>query len=431
MSGPVGFLGLSHLGTVSSIAWASLGVEVVGVDVDPSPVALLGDGRLPVHEPDLAPLFAAAGPRMRFTTDPARLADCPLVIVARDVPTDDGNRSDTSAVNVLLEAALPHLANGVTVVLMSQVPPGFTRAQAARIRRQRPALDVHLYYWVETLIFGRAVERCLRPERIMLGCADPAAPAPEVLEAALRRFGCPVLRMGYESAELTKTAINLYLCGAVTYANTLSDLCEAVGANWTEMMPALRLDQRIGPAAYIRPGLGLAGGNLERDLVTLRDLCRARGVDGAFVEMLIEYNDRRRGWVARQLEEHVFSTIDHPTVAVWGLAYKKNTRSTKNSMALQVIGELRGRADVRAWDPLVKATDVDLDAKMVADRDEALVGADCLLVLTDWDEFATPSADALATMRRRVLIDCVGVIDPRQARVSGVRLVTMGRPVVS
>ena len=80
--------------------------------------------------------------------------------------------------------------------------------------------------------------------------------------------------MGFESAELTKTAINIYLIGSVTYANALADLCEAVGADWSEMMPALRLDKRIGPAAYIRPSLGVAGGNLERDLVTLRQLGR-------------------------------------------------------------------------------------------------------------------------------------------------------------
>jgi UDPglucose 6-dehydrogenase len=430
MAGPIGFLGLSHLGTVSSIAWASLGADVLGVDVDPAPVELLSAGRLPVHEPALADLFVEVGPRMRFSTDPAWLADCPLVIVSRDVPTDDRNRSDTSAVHGLLEAALPHLQNGVTVALMSQVPPGYTRAAAERIRRHRPALDVHLYYWVETLIFGRAVERCLRPERIMLGCANPIAPLPAVLEAALQRFGCPVLRMGYESAELTKTAINLYLCGAVTYANTLADLCEAVGANWAEMMPALRLDPRIGPAAYLRPGLGIAGGNLERDLMTLRELCRAGGVDAAFIETLIDYNERRHRWVARKLEEHVFSATDHPTVAVWGLAYKKNTRSTKNSMALQIITGLRGRAEVRAWDPLVRAADVDVDAKIVEDRDEALVGADCLLIVTDWDEFATPAPAALATMRRRVLIDCVGVIDPLGLSAPGTRLVTMGRPVL-
>jgi UDPglucose 6-dehydrogenase len=310
---------------------------------------------------------------------------------------------------------------------MSQVPPGFTRALGERIRRRRPDLGFQLYYWVETLVFGQAVERYLRPERIILGCADPAAARPPALEAGLRRFGCPILPIRYESAELTKTAINLYLGTAVTYANTLADLCEAVGADWTEMMPALRLDRRIGPAAYIRPGLGIAGGNLERDLVTLRELCRAAGVDAAFIDTLIEYNARRYRWVHRQLAEHVFATTPHPLVAVWGLAYKKNTRSTKNSMALRVIRELRGQAEVRAWDPVVTAAEIDAPAKVVTDRDEALAGADCLLILTDWEEFALPSALALASMRRPLVIDCVGVVDETRADLAGVRYIRMGR----
>ena len=176
----------------------------------------------------------------------------------------------------------------------------------------------------------------------------------------------------------------------MTYANTLADLCEAVGANWSEMVPALRLDRRIGPAAYIRPSLGVAGGNLERDLVTLRGLGHQHGVDVAYVDTLLAHNARRYRWVQRQLDRRVLDRDGRAVVAVWGLAYKKNTRSTKNSMALRVIENLRGRAEVRAYDPLVKAPDVNVAATLVESRDAALVGADCLLILTDWDEFASP-----------------------------------------
>lgn len=428
MTVATGFLGLSHLGIVSSIGWASFGEPVVALDLDPAPVQALQRGALPVHEPSLEELFNRARRQLTYSSDPSLLADCALVIVARDVPTDAANASDTSVVLHLVDAAVPHLRQGVTLALMSQVPAGFTRRLAERIRERRPDLAFRLYYWVETLIFGNAVERYLKPERIILGCADPRVPLPVELEAGLRRFDCPVVVMAYESAELTKTAINLYLCAAVTYANTLSDLCERVGANWDEMMPALRLDKRIGPTAYIRPGLGIAGGNLERDMVTLRDLCRAHGVDAAFIETLLEYNARRPQWVHRKLREHLFAEVAHPVIAVWGLAYKKNTRSTKNSMALRVIRELGGRADIRAYDPLVGADEVDLAVKVVADRDEALSGADCLLILTDWDEFAVPSPEALRAMRRPLVIDGVGVVDPARVDLSGVRFVQMGRP---
>ena len=233
--------------------------------------------------------------------------------------------------------------------------------------------------------------------------------------------------MRYESAELTKTAINLYLFGAVTYANTLADLCEEVGADWSEMAPALRLDRRIGARPPIS-GRAWAwrAGNLERDLVTLRALCDAHGVDAAYIETLIQYNARRYRWVHRQLERRVLAETARPVVAVWGLAYKKDTRSTKNSMSLRVIDDLRGRAEIRAYDPLVRASEVDVPVTVLADRDATLAGADCLLILTDWDEFAAPPRDAFKAMRRPLVIDCVGVVDPRRTDLGGVEYVSHG-----
>jgi len=395
--------------------------------VDASAVAMLAGGTLPILEPSLPEAFAEARGRMTFTAEPAALAACPLVVVARDVPTDPGNRADVSPVLTLLDAALPHLTSGVTIAVMSQVPPGFTRALGERIRQRRPDLAFSLYYWVETLVFGNAVERARRPERVILGCADPAAPVASVLADGLRCFACPVLPMRYESAELTKTAINLYLCAAVTYGNTMADLCEAYGADWSEMMPALRLDRRIGPAAYIRPSLGITGGNLERDLVALREASLARGVDGALIETMLGYNERRYGWLSRMLDAHLFSRVPHPVVGVWGLAYKKNTRSTKNSLALRAIDDLAARADVRAWDPVVTADDVRTPAKIVAGPEEAVAGAHALLVMTDWDDFASPAADTFRAMRQPLVIDCVGVLDRRCADAAGLRYVGMGR----
>lgn len=427
-SRPTGFLGLSHLGIISSIGWASLGSQVVAVDLDGDSVATLSRGELPIYEPALHDLFAKTRHRMSFSSDPGALANCRLVIVSRDVPTDSDNHSDASPIFRLVEAVIPHLQCDATLVVLSQVSPGSTRELAEWVRSRRPELDLQIYYWVETLIFGDAVQRFLKPERIIVGCAEPTAPLSFALEEGLRRFNCPILPMAYESAELTKTAINLYLCAAVTYANTLSDLCEALGADWTEMMPALRLDRRIGPAAYIKPGLGIAGGNLERDMVTLQNLCGTNGVDGSFIETLLDHNARRFQWVRRQLEVHLLREVGDPVIAVWGLSYKKNTRSTKNSTALRAVRELRDRAAVRVYDPVVRTGDIDLSLEVAASRDEILTGADCLLVVTDWDEFAVPGAQSLGSMRRPLIIDAVGIVDDKRADLEGVRLVQMGRP---
>ena len=406
--GPTGFAGLSHLGIVSSIAWASFGRPVVGYDTNRQSVEAIQKGAFPVHEPGLPELYNSARSHMRFSYEREALAVCPIVIVALDVPTNADNVADLAPTASLVETIAPILQQGVILVVMSQVPPGFTRGLAARLRELRPELSYTLYYWVETLVFGRAVERALKPERFIVGCADPTQPLAGVFDQGLKAYKCPILTMRYESAELSKTAINLYLAGSVTYANTLADLCLAINADWEEMVPALKLDQRIGPAAYLRPSLGIAGGNLERDLQALKGLCNSYGVDAMYLDAVIGHQTRRYNWLLRMLREHVFRYEAAPRLAIWGLTYKKNTRSVKNSPALRIISDLSRQAQFSAWDPVISAKDVDVTAEMPSARDSVLEGSDGLLILSDWDEFSECDVEPIRKlMRRSVVIDCV------------------------
>jgi UDPglucose 6-dehydrogenase len=425
---PIGTVGLSHLGIVTSAGWASLGLEVVAVDPEPGLAARLAAGQLPIAEPGLPDLLARSRDSIRFSADFAELAACELVVVARDVPTDQHNVADVRPVEALVDAAVPHLRQGVVLVVMSQVSPGFSAALVERIQALRPELRFHLHYLVETLIFGDAVRRCLEPERFIVGCADPSAGVHTKLAAVLGRFGCPILPMRYESAELTKTAINLYLIGSVTYANTLADLCEEIGADWGEIAPALRLDRRIGPHAYLRPGLGVAGGNLERDLVALRGLAAAHDVDATYLDALAEHNAARFDWVRRQLERRVFAEVANPCIAVWGLAYKRDTDSTRNSPALRLMRGLEGRATVRAWDPLVRAVDLSDGACLAESAEAALDGAVCLAIMTDWPHFAEADLSTLRhRMRRPLVVDTVGALTGRLGELNGIEHVAMGR----
>ena len=430
---PTGVIGLSHLGIVYGTAWASFGQPVIAVDTDADAVRRLADGDPIVREPGLPELLERSRPYLSYTTDFSQLAACPLVIVARDVPTNDENQSDISAVERLIDLAIPHLADDATLVVMCQVPPGFNRALGERIRAARPGLRFQNHYWVETLVFGNAVQRAMEPERLILGSADTSVPLPTQFLAGLERFGCPIVRMGYESAELTKTAINIYLIGSVTYANAMADLCEAVGADWSEMTTALRLDRRIGPAAYIRPSLGVAGGNLERDLVTLRHLGAQHDLETPYLDALQVANDGRFDWVHRKLWERLLSRGASGTVALWGLTYKKDTKSTKNSPALRLLSELDPRLAVQAWDPAVgldevRAAGVDVPLTVKLSRDAALDDADCLLIMADWDQFSQADLDAIRTrMRRPLVIDTVGVLQNRRAELSGIEYVAMGQ----
>ena len=415
----VGYVGLTHLGVCSAIAAASKGFETIGFAPDPAAVAGLEAGRLHVVEPGLEQLLSAHRARVSFTSEPSRLASCDLIYVAPDVPTDDRGNSDLSPLTELLDLTFAHARPAATIVILSQVPPGFTRA------RQRPG--IRLFYQVETLIFGRAVERATRPERFIVGCDDPTRPLPEAFARFLQAFGCPVLPMRFESAELTKIAINCCLVASVATANTLAEICEKTGADWSEIVPALRLDARIGPYAYIAPGLGIAGGNLERDLETVAQLGDALGTDVRVVRAWQRNSRYRREWLLRAVHEHVLATRNDPKLVLLGLAYKENTHSTKNSPALALLDALKPFA-VTVYDPVVAPrSEWHPRLSRAVDVLTACEGGDALIISTPWLQFKQlrPS-DIAARLRGRVVIDPFACLDRAKCAAAGLSHVTLG-----
>lgn len=418
----IAFLGMTHLGINHAAAAAALGFSVIGFDPDPAVVASLASGRLPVMEPGLPELLREHVQNLRFSADPTDLADVALCYVAPDVATDDEGRSDLTILRELIALADQHLNPAAVMVVLSQVPPGFTRSL--------PRSTETLFYQVETLIFGRAVERALKPERYILGCADPSAALPPPLQRFLEAFGCPILPMRYESAELTKIAINLFLVSSVSTTNTIAELCERIGADWAEMAPALRLDRRIGPHAYLAPGLGIAGGNLERDLATFTRLASAHGSQSAVVSAWTANSRYRRDWVLARLHEHVFAHKPDAALALLGLAYKENTHSTKNSPALGLLRSL-GPRHVAAYDPAVRASaDMHRGLRQAADALDACRGADVLVVMTPWPAFASLDPALLAeALAGRIVIDPYRVLDPARLAAVGLRSIVLGAPL--
>jgi UDPglucose 6-dehydrogenase len=424
MSVTVGFVGMTHLGLVSATGTCSRGFKTLCVDQDAALVEALQAGRLPVLEPGLDALLAANGARQAFTCDFAELRRCDVVYVAPDVPTDDLGRSDLSGIAALIEATSAQISRDAVLVVLCQVPPGFTRAISFDPQR--------LYYQVETLIFGRAVERAVAPERFIVGCADPAAPLPPAYRTLLEAFGCPVLPMRYESAELAKISINMCLVASIGVANTMAELCEHVGADWQEIVPALRLDRRIGPHAYLAPGLGIAGGNLERDLATVLRLAAEHDTDGGIVAAWLANSRHRRDWALDVARATVLKEVADPLVAVWGLAYKENTASVKNSPSLATLAQM-GNVRLALHDPQVDAaTAGHAKARGAASALDALAGADALMILTPWPEYRDVDPASIAgAMTGRIVIDPYRVLDACEAARAGLRYHALGMPTLA
>lgn len=414
----IGYAGMTHLGINSAVAAADRGFQVVCYDPDPKRIDGLKRRELPVVEKDLPELLEKNYGRFRFTADAHDLASCDVVYIAQDVPTDDFGISDLSRIDMLIRQVDVTMRSDAAMIILSQVPPGFTRGRTSSGRL--------MYYQVETLIFGRAMERARFPERFIVGCAEPRQPLMPAFARFLESFDCPILPMRYESAELAKISINMCLVASVGVANTMAELCEQVDADWSEIVPALKLDRRIGQYSYLAPGLGIAGGNLERDLATVISLSKQYGTDSGIVSAWVDNSRHRKDWAWRTLSKRVLAQNPGAKIAVLGLAYKEDTHSTKNSPSLQLLTHLRDYSVV-VYDPVVTARDSGFSFKATLSAMEAVQGVDVVCIMTPWGEFKklAPS-DLVKAMHGRWLLDPFKVVDGKAARSAGLQYVTLG-----
>ena len=422
MSRPViGFAGMTHLGINSAAAAAGREFETVCFDEDDAVIEKLKSGTPPVMEPGLPELLKQNKQRLNYTAHVQDLKRCSVVYIAADVPTDSQGESDLSGIRALIDTVWSGLGRDAILVILCQVPPGFTRSLAVPEER--------CFYQVETLIFGRAVERAMQPERFIVGCVTPSRPLPQALQIFLSAFGCPILPMRYESAELAKISINCCLVASVTVANTLAELSEHIGADWSEIAPALKLDKRIGPHAYLAPGLGIAGGNLERDLTTILQLSEATGCEAGLIESFVKNSRYRRDWVLRTLHAEVLGTNPGAVIGVLGLAYKENTHSTRNSPSLDLIAHLKSWR-VRVYDPVVPASAAGhANVTGCLSAHDAAQGVDALVVMTPWPEFKTlQPADLARTMAGKTIIDPYRVLAGSACIEAGLDYFTLGVP---
>ncbi len=428
----IGFVGLSHLGIISSIASASKGFDVIAYDPNVDLCNDLNDGKLPIFEPDLDDLLKNNKSNIRFSSNETELNKCELIVFSTDVKTDENNRSDLSSLIALIDGVLEIVRDDTVLVILSQVHPGFTRQLYYKLSATLRKKNIQLYYQVETLVFGRAVERALYPERFIVGCNNPSDAMPAVYKKLLGSFGCPILPMKYESAELAKISINCCLVASVSTANTLAEISEKIGADWSEIIPALKLDKRIGQYSYLEPGLGIAGGNLERDLITITNLSKEFGTDAGVVDAWIANSAYRKEWVFRKLHELVLSKYNDPLVAVWGLAYKINTKSIKNSPSLVLLKNMKN-VNVKAYDPqAILEQSAFSDVTQVSTPLEACKGARALVIMTPWEEFKSIDlSDLKKQLAGNIIIDPYKILNGQLCEKIGFNYITLGRPMES
>jgi UDPglucose 6-dehydrogenase len=432
-------LGTGYLGMTHAACMASEGFDVVGVDIDAEKVARLNAGDVPIFEPGLEELVkdGLSSGRLRFTTsykEAAEFGDVHFVCVGTP-QRRDGHGADLSQVESCVDELAPWLSRPCLIVGKSTVPAGTAVVLAERIASKAPAGEaVELCWNPEFLREGHGVQDTLKPDRLVIGVKSARA------EAVLRTVYAPQLEAGIPlfvtdlaTAELAKVSANAFLATKISFINAVAEVCDAAGADVTQLAEILGADARIG-SAFLQPGLGFGGGCLPKDIRAF--LARAAELGAGEVLNLLREVDAinlgRRTSMVNLACEAAGGSIAGKNVGVLGASFKPGSDDVRDSPALDVAQILHGMgAEVTVYDPAAEenARKVCPNLKYASSAAGAATGAHVLLLLTDWPEFARLDPEKLGSVvAAKVIVDGRYMLDPAAWRAAGWKYRASGIP---
>lgn len=431
----ISVIGCGYLGAVHASAMAEIGHTVVGIDVDQAKVDSLNNGVAPFFEPGFTELLGSAGDRLSFTTDIRTVASATVHFIAVGTPQADSGAADMTYVDAAIQALLPHIGPGHVVVGKSTVPVG----TAERLHGMIAPTGATLMWNPEFLREGFAIQDTLTPDRLVYGIRDGDDDLIAVLDAVYQPIierGTPRLVMNFATAELVKVAANSFLATKISFINAMAEISEVVGADVTALADAIGHDDRIG-RRFLNAGIGFGGGCLPKDIRGFVRRAHELGVGDAvsFLDDVDAINLRRRARVVDVLSEKL-DGVAGKTVAVWGVAFKPDSDDIRDSPALDIAESLaRHGAHVVAFDPeamgpgrqRIHQSGLDKLVTFAPSASEALIGADALVVATEWAQFKNADPVALAGAARRLVVDGRNCLDRELWKAAGWEYVGMGR----
>lgn len=431
-------IGCGYLGAVHAAAMASIGHEVVGIDVDERKIAALSKGEAPFFEPGLQEILTEgiASGNLRFTTDMAEARGAAVHFVGVGTPQQkDGYAADLTYVNAAVDALVPFLAEGDIVAGKSTVPVG----TAAALTEKVAPTGATLVWNPEFLREGWAVQDTIDPDRLVAGVPEGAAGerAADILREVYHPSvakNTPFIVTDLATAELVKVAANAFLATKISFINAMAEIAEVTGADVTTLADAIGHDARIG-RRFLGAGIGFGGGCLPKDIraFSARAEELGRGESIAFLREVDAINLRRRDRAVELVVNALDGQVFERKIAVLGAAFKPHSDDIRDSPALDVAVRLKGLgANVVVTDPeaIDNARRVHPQLTYVADRDEALKDADAVIVVTEWDEYRREldPTHAASLVAQRVIVDGRNCLDAAAWRAAGFTYTGMGRP---
>ena len=427
-------IGTGYVGLVVGTCIAEMGNNVICVDNDKNKLQKLKEGVIPIYEPGLEELIIenVNEKRLEFTSDLSfAVKNSDICFIAVGTPQGEDGSADLKYVYQVAED-IGKSMNGYKVIVDKSTVPVGTADIVANIIKEQTSFEFDVVSNPEFLKQGAAVDDFLKPDRVIIGSNSKKATAlMQELYAPFLRTGNPVIVMDVKSAEMTKYASNSFLAVKISYANEIANICEKVGANADMVRIGMCADKRIG-SKFLFAGLGYGGSCFPKDVKALIKTAADYGATSKLLEAADYINKNQRELFVEKILNYYDGNIQGKTFAVWGLAFKPKTNDMREAPSITIINKLLDYgAKVKAYDP--KAFDL---AKMIFEDKieysenayDALIGADAMLLLTEWNEFRRPDFERIKNnLKAPVVFDGRNQYDAERIKKYGFTYFCIGK----
>ena len=427
----ISIIGSGYVGLVTGACFAELGNKVICADNDIKKIASLKKGIVPIYEPGLEELIVnnIRMKRLRFSSSlKEAVRSSEVIFIAVGTPSLNNGEADLTGIENVAHAIAINMPDYRLIVEKSTVPVEtgkWVKQTISSYIKRGVKFDVASN--PEFLREGSAINDFMHPDRIVIGVESKKAR--DMLASLYKPLKVPLVITNIKSAELIKHASNAYLATKISFINAISHICDKVGADVTEVAEGMGLDKRIG-GNFLSAGIGYGGSCFPKDLDAFISISEKLGYNFELLKAVKEINRQQKEMILRKIRD-VLWIIKDKTIGVLGLSFKPNTDDIRNAPSLEIIRalELEG-AKIKAYDPsaMKKAMALLNKVKFCKDPYEACTGADCLVIVTEWDEFKELDFSKVKKLLKRpVLIDGRNIYEPNTLEGLGFTYVGIGR----
>ncbi|MFP4466096.1 MAG: UDP-glucose dehydrogenase family protein [Candidatus Goldiibacteriota bacterium] len=425
----ISVIGTGYVGLVTGVCIADLGNEVVCIDIDKKKIENLKKNILPIYEPGLEELIRRNKKRLKFTTSLSEgIKKSDVIFIAVGTPPKLNGEADLSYVKSAAKSIGKNLNSRKIIVDKSTVPIGMGDLVESIIEdNARPKADFDVVSCPEFLREGSAIHDFMNPDRVVIGAKKKEA-AKAVAEI-FRPLSTKIVITDLRSAEMIKYASNSFLATKISFINEIANICERVGADVTTVAEVAGMDKRIGKL-FLNAGAGFGGSCFPKDVAALISIARNEDYEPLILNSVMEVNRLQKKHLLTKIKQ-MMGTVEGKNIGILGIAFKPDTDDIREAVSIEVMNALLEKGcRIKAYDPAAMgaAKKEVKGVKFVSDAYAAAEQAECLVILTEWNEFKELELKTIKKiMKKPVIVDGRNIYDPKKTKKLGFEYTGMGR----